>query len=296
AGSGSFASSRRKLSSEVRRGVPAAGNLLLSFPPVVGQWVHKPRAQACITCISIFRILRGDMLVYSSGAKGEDTVERVIKAQEEERRRVARDIHDGPAQMMANSILQLEIVERLISEDPSRALEEIRDLRKTIAECLREIRRIIFDLRPMMLDDLGLAPALRRYISDFSQRHGLHVEMNVLGKEARIDPIIELVLFRIVQEALHNARKHALASKVVVTLGYGVSAVGVSIEDDGKGFDLAAVSRGVAKSEKFGIAGMKERAKLLGGSLDIDTAPGRGTRVTVRIPIEDYVEGGPAGR
>lgn len=234
--------------------------------------------------------------MYPSGTKGEDTVERVIKAQEEERRRVARDIHDGPAQMMANAILQLEIVERLISEDPSRALEEIRDLRKTIAESLREIRRIIFDLRPMMLDDLGLAPALRRYISDFTQRHGLPVEMNVVGKETRIDPIIELVLFRIVQEALHNARKHALASKVVVTLGYGVSAVGASIEDDGKGFDLVAVSRGVSKSEKFGIAGMKERAKLLGGSLDIDTAPGRGTRVTVRIPIEDRGEGGPAGK
>jgi len=240
--------------------------------------------------------LGGDALVYSSGSKGEDTVERVIKAQEEERRRVARDIHDGPAQMMANAILQLEIVERLISEDPPRALEEIRDLRKAITECLREIRRIIFDLRPMMLDDLGLAPALRRYVSDFSQRHGLPVEMNVLGKETRLDPVVELVLFRIVQEALNNARKHALASKVVVTLGYGVSAVGASIEDNGKGFDLAAVSRGVGRSEKLGIAGMKERAKLLGGSLDIDTALGRGTRVAVRIPIADPDTRGSAGR
>ncbi len=223
-------------------------------------------------------------------------MERVIKAQEEERRRVARDIHDGPAQMIANAILQLEIVERLTAEDPSRALGEIKDLRKTITESLREIRRIIFDLRPMILDDLGLAPALRRYITDFTSRHGLPVEMNVLGKETRLDPIIELALFRIVQEALHNARKHALASKVVVTLGYGVSAVGASIEDNGKGFDLSTISRGVGKSEKLGIAGMKERAKLLGGSLDIDTAPGRGTKLTVRIPIEDRGESEAGGK
>lgn len=227
------------------------------------------------------------MLSSESPERGGPYRDQFIKAQEEERRRVARDIHDGPAQVMANAIMRLEIVEKLIIEDPPRASQELKELRKTITEGLREIRRIIFDLRPMILDDLGLAPALRRYVNDFSARHGLAVEMNVLGKETRVDPVIELALFRIVQEALHNVRKHALASKAVVTLGYGASVIGASVEDDGKGFDMAAVSRGLAKAEKFGISGMRERAKLLGGSVDIDTAPGRGTRVTVRIPIEN---------
>ncbi len=219
------------------------------------------------------------------GAKREDMMERILRAQEDERRRVARDIHDGPAQTMANAVIKLEIIERLIAEDPHRALEELRDLRKIIGDGLAEIRRIIFDLRPMILDDLGLGPALRRYTADFSDKHGLPVEMNVLGAETRVDPIVELALFRIVQEALSNVRKHALASRAVVTLGYGKGVVGASVEDDGKGFDLAAVTRNSGKTERFGLSGMRERAKLLGGTLDIDTAPGRGTKVSVRIPV-----------
>ena len=214
-----------------------------------------------------------------------DVVERVIKAQEEERRRVARDIHDGPAQMMANAVLQVEIVERLLSQDPSAASSELKDLKRIINDSLKELRRIIFDLRPMILDDLGLAPALRRYVDDFASKHSLPVEMKILGVETRIDPIVEVALFRIVQEALHNARKHALASRVVVTLGYGPDAVGVSIEDNGKGFDPTGLSRTWEQSEKFGLSGMGERAKLFGGSLDIDTAPGEGTKVTARIPM-----------
>jgi len=225
-------------------------------------------------------------LFYSTRQNDDDVVERVIKAQEEERRRVARDIHDGPAQMMANAVLQVEIVvERLLTQDPSAAASELKDLKRIINDSLNDLRRIIFDLRPMILDDLGLAPALRRYTDDFTSRHSLPVEMKVLGVETRIDPIIEVALFRIVQEALHNARKHALASRVVVTLGYGPDAVGVSIEDNGKGFDPNGVSRNWGQSEKFGLSGMKERAKLFGGSLDVDTAPGEGTKITVRIPV-----------
>jgi len=230
-----------------------------------------------------FRRIRG--LFYSTRQNDDDVVERVIKAQEEERRRVARDIHDGPAQMMANAVLQVEIVERLLTQDPSAAASELKDLKRIINDSLNDLRRIIFDLRPMILDDLGLAPALRRYTDDFTSRHSLPVEMKVLGVETRIDPIIEVALFRIVQEALHNARKHALASRVVVTLGYGPDAVGVSIEDNGKGFDPNGVSRNWGQSEKFGLSGMKERAKLFGGSLDVDTAPGEGTKITVRIPV-----------
>ena len=224
-------------------------------------------------------------MFYSARKKNDDVVERIIKAQEEERRRVARDIHDGPAQMMANAVLQVEIVEKLLVRDPSAAASEMNDLRRIISDSLKDLRRIIFDLRPMILDDLGLAPALRRYTDDFTSRHSLPVEMKVLGVETRIDPIVEVALFRIVQEALHNARKHALASRVVVTLGYGPDAVGVSIEDDGKGFDPTGVSRNWGQSDKFGMSGMRERAKLFGGSLDVDTAPGEGTKITVRIPV-----------
>jgi len=126
---------------------------------------------------------------------------------------------------------------------------------------------------------------LRRYVNDFTSRHNLSVEMKVLGVETRIDPIAEVALFRIVQEALHNARKHALASRVVVTLEYNPDSVGVSIEDDGKGFDPTGMSRNWEQSEKFGLSGMRERAKLFGGSLDIDTAPGEGTKVAARIPV-----------
>lgn len=224
-------------------------------------------------------------MFYSARENDDDVVEKVIKAQEEERRRVARDIHDGPAQMMANAVLQVEILERLIAQNPRVAASELNDLKRLINDSLKELRRIIFDLRPMILDDLGLAPALRRYTNDFTSRHSLPVEMKIIGVETRIDPIIEVALFRIVQEALHNTRKHALASRVVVTLGYGPDAVSVSIEDNGKGFNPGGVWPNWGHSEKFGLSGMRERAKLFGGSLHIDSAPGEGTKITARIPV-----------
>ena len=205
---------------------------------------------------------------------------RIIQAQEEERKRVAREIHDGPAQAVANVVLRAEICEKVLNQDIRVVQEELIGLKETARNSLTEIRRIIFDLRPMALDDLGLVPALRRYLGNLQERD-FPVEMVVLGQEIRLDPTIELTLFRLAQEALNNAQKYAQARRVQLTLEFAPQAVILQVEDDGKGFSLDGVEHG-----GFGLLGMRERTELLDGQCQIDSEPGQGTKVIARIPVE----------
>lgn len=207
---------------------------------------------------------------------------RIIRSQEEERRRVARDIHDGPAQSIANLVFHAEVCERLIDSDAERAKAELHDLRGHIRSTLAEIRRIIFDLRPMAIDDLGLVPALRSILDAFHDQYGLITEMVVVGKERRTDDHLEICLFRVAQEALNNVVKHAQASSVRIRVEFAPAAVIVIIEDDGIGFAEQTEESGVGH---FGLLGMRERLQLLNGTLTIKSMKGHGTKVLITAPV-----------
>lgn len=208
---------------------------------------------------------------------------KIIQAQEEERRRVARDIHDGPAQSMANVVIRSEFAERILGQGRvEEAKKELADLKETVRGTLGEIRKIIFDLRPMALDDLGLIPTLRKYIDDFTQRYPLHVEFITQGETSRLPTSIEVVIFRMIQEAMNNVAKHAKASNVIVQLRFYKDRVTSMVKDDGIGFDNNKKTR----QPSFGIMGMKERMKLLDGEMTIESAPGEGTCVTFSIPLK----------
>lgn len=207
---------------------------------------------------------------------------KIIKAQEEERRRVAREIHDGPAQSMANVVFRAEVCERLIDIDMPRAKKEISELREQVRGCLKETRKIIFDLRPMTLDDLGVVPTIKRFLDTLKERTGISYEVRVLGEEKRLDAYVEIGLFRVVQEALNNVEKHAQASEIEVIVEFNQKFVAAVVTDNGKGFDSDDENIG---KESFGLLGMRERINLLKGEVHFKSKVGQGTKVTVKIPL-----------
>ena len=214
----------------------------------------------------------------------------VIKAQEAERLRVSREIHDGPAQIMANAIYRTSICERLVDTDKEQAKTELQDLREQVRSCLGEIRKIIFDLRPMTLDDLGLVAAIHHFLEKFKNRFGIRVHVKVVGEEYRLNKHVEICLFRIVQEALNNIQKHTQEKEARVMLEYGEEYISVFVEDWGEGFLPEHVKSGEEKSECYGLIGMEERVKLLDGQFLLKSAPGRGTKIRVIVPVAQYRE------
>lgn len=211
--------------------------------------------------------------------------ERIIRAQEEERRRVAREIHDGPAQAMANVVLRAEICERLLLQGREEVAVELAQLKELVKESLKELRRIIFNLRPMALDDLGLVPTLKRYLVNLHEHEGVPVSFHVMGNDTRLGSAQEVAIYRMVQEAVNNARRHANASRIQVTIEFCESPyVTVTVEDDGVGFDMQSVQSDWVNRESFGLMSMKERIELLDGEFVVTSAVGKGTRITARIP------------
>lgn len=207
---------------------------------------------------------------------------KIIKAQEEERRRVSREIHDGPAQAMANIVFRAEVCERLIDVDMVRARKELADLREQVRICLKETRKIIFDLRPMTLDDLGLVPTIKRFLDIAKERSGLITAVRLIGEERRLDSYVEVGIFRTIQEAVNNIEKHAQASLVNVVIEFRRDTLAVSVEDNGIGFDSA----GNVGSESFGLVGMRERIHLLNGELTIKSVKGTGTKITIKVTLK----------
>ncbi|QDP41289.1 sensor histidine kinase [Radiobacillus deserti] len=208
---------------------------------------------------------------------------RIIEAQEEERRRLSREMHDGPAQMLANILLRSELIDRTFRErSPEEALEEIKDMRKMVRSSLYEVRRIIYDLRPMALDDLGLIPTMKKYLANMSEYNKIDIEFTTHGKERRFNSKYEVALFRLVQESVQNAIKHAEASSIQVKVEITESAVLVVIKDDGKGFDTKH-----KKDHSFGLVGMKERVDMLEGQLKITSKVGKGTTIFIQVPLNE---------
>ncbi|HOV79613.1 MAG TPA: histidine kinase [Bacillota bacterium] len=210
----------------------------------------------------------------------------IIKAQEEERKRVAREIHDGPAQSMANIVMRAEFCLKLLDMNPEKVRDELKALQNLVRMSLMDVRKIIFDLRPMVLDDLGLAPAIKRYLAEYKEQYGIQVEFLFFGDQRRLDSSIEIALFRIIQETVTNIRKHARAKNAVVKMEILRRKVTVHIKDDGIGFDLDKV---MAKKdlEGYGLVGIRERVQLLKGKMSIKTAQGQGTSISISVPVDN---------
>lgn len=204
----------------------------------------------------------------------------------EERSRIAREIHDGVAQSLAFASLKLDLAERLRPRDPERSDMELQQAREAIRESIREIRRSIFALRPVDLEQHGYLETVRRYSVDFAQQNNLYVDVHAPDAMPTFDVRSEAVLFRIFQEALHNVAKHAQAKRLVVRTGINdVGEAFLIVEDDGQGFNVDSIGERVTTAGGLGLKQMRERLEQRNGRFGIESEPGKGTRVTASIPL-----------
>lgn len=212
-------------------------------------------------------------------------LEQVISAQEEERKRVARELHDEAGQALTSLLLGLKHLHEQCADGAVRASAEA--LRSVAAKTLERMHDLALDLRPSALDDLGLVPTLERYVHDYGRKHELNVDFHAgVFREQRLPVESEIAVYRIVQEALTNSAKHALAQHVSVTVEIRNGAAVVVVEDDGRGFDAASLARRRDGGRSLGVIGMQERAALIGGHLTIESRPGEGTAVYLEVPVK----------
>lgn len=211
------------------------------------------------------------------------SVIRVIQTEELSRQSLVRRMHDGPASSLSNFILQAEICQRFFDVNPDRARAELNALKSVAASTFNDVKDFIFDLRPMMLDDLGVVPTLRRYVESFQEKNGISVPITVTGVERRLESHIEVTIFRGVQELLTNALSHAQATQIQVTLDLAQEHVQAIVEDNGSGFNVDDALNN--DSGTIGLASLRERIEMLGGEMNIQSSMGRGTRIQFTIPI-----------
>lgn len=211
---------------------------------------------------------------------------KIILAQEDERKRIAREIHDGVAQTMANVVLRTEIAERmLVKNEYDMVREELTELKGQVRGGLEEIRKIIFNLRPMALDDLGLVPTLRKFSQDFEEKTKIRTQFDLNGREVRLPSGMEVAIYRLVQEAFSNCSKHAEATFIRLEVQFQESTVIIRVRDNGKGFNTDNMEAVFAKGVHFGLLGMRERVELLEGKMDIESTKGVGTTIMMEIPL-----------
>jgi two-component system sensor histidine kinase DegS len=218
------------------------------------------------------------------------TVEMMIQSQEAERQRLARKMHDGPAQALSNFILQTEIAMRLFDMDHDKARSELASLKTSASTTLQKVRDFIFELRPMMLDDLGLIPTLTRSIDALKAQEGFDIRFTYSGMDQRLEPYVEVLIFRAIQELLMNAARHSQATQVKLQVDASDEEVRTSVDDNGRGMDEEVLST----SEGMGLKVIRDRVEMLGGALNIDSVPGQGTRVVFTIPLVSPVENLPS--
>lgn len=219
----------------------------------------------------------------------QELLKKVIRAQEDERRRLARELHDETCQTVTALGVRLAMVSQSTPDPVARA--EIDEARQLASHAEEEIRRLMLDLRPSVLDDLGLVSAIQWYAERQLAAHGIAVRFELGALPARLAPEVETALFRVTQEAITNITKHARAERVLVQLGVDGDRLRIEIEDDGAGFDAGGVQPSPADARGLGLLGMRERVELLGGTFRLDTAPGLGTDLTIEVPLEDAAGG-----
>jgi len=216
---------------------------------------------------------------------GAAMLEMMINSQETERQRLSRQMHDGPAQALSNFIVQAEIASRLFDLDKDKAKSEMDNLKASAMSTFHKVRSYITELRPMMLDDLGLIPTISKYIDNFAEQHGIEINKTVKGTERRLLPYIEIMIFRALQELMGNSLRHNQdqAVKIQMTVQFVIDEnfVKLIVSDTGKGFDINQVQSFTG----LGLKVIRERVEILGGFMDIDSAIGQGCRITIQLPV-----------
>jgi two-component system sensor histidine kinase UhpB len=206
-----------------------------------------------------------------------------MRAQEEERRRLARDLHDEVNQALTAILLRLEA---LAQETPPEREPEVAELKRLVNQAMDGLLNLARQLRPSALDDHGLVPAVETQLKRFSSRTGIEVRLDTRGEPDELPEVVQTAIYRVAQEALTNVTRHAGATVVELDLGEHEGAAELRVRDDGDGFDPAVVARAAAEEATggLGLVGMAERARLVGGELDVRSAPGGGTSITLRVP------------
>lgn len=224
-------------------------------------------------------------------SKGTANIVRIVQAQEDERKRLADQLHDGPAQSLTNFILQAEICQRLFNRDPERAAEELNSLKESASGTFQKVRDFIFDLSPMMLYDLGVVPTVRRYADSFREKSDIEVEVEIGGEERRLDQYLEVMTFRSIQELMIHGRDYAAATHLKVQLTMGAQAIKITVRDNGRGFDAEAlfsgnvVKPGQLDSRSEALAAMRERYDMIGGQMSV-TSSDEGSVVRLELPVQ----------
>lgn len=210
----------------------------------------------------------------------------ILEAQEMERKRIARDLHDSTVQSLTNIVHKTEYCSKMVDKDPLQVKFELMDMMDRLHEAIDDMRRIIYDLRPMSIDDLGFVPTIQRFIQQNKKEHeNMEFEIKVTSESDEVDlpPVVTLTLFRIIQEACNNIFKYSEANHVTISIHYGEEEIELEIADDGVGFDKNEIGKD-KKSSGFGLSIMQERAQLLCGEFSIQSEIGNGTSVLVSVP------------
>lgn len=210
----------------------------------------------------------------------------LLEYQEIDRKRIARDLHDTTVQNLTNLVHKTELCSKLVDIDTVRVKLELQTMIGTIRNTINELRTIIYDLRPMSLDDLGLVVTIEQYVNKLMINSDLVINFNVENEEVKLLPIINLAIFRVIQEACSNVIKHARAKKIDINLSYSNESLDLSIEDDGIGFNFVeTIKNDNSNISNFGLSIMKERIYLLSGKIDFITEEGKGTKILIKIPM-----------
>jgi signal transduction histidine kinase/CheY-like chemotaxis protein len=252
------------------------------------QFPEKERALLSTIALQVAISIENAQLYKGSREKQmqvERLLSKVIVAQEEERKRIAGEIHDSIAQSMVGILTKIHTSQSLLSVNPEKVAEELEELRKIVADSVKEVREIIFNLRPSSLDDLGLVPSLENVIKRIERDTGIGIDLIVNERNLRLPSILETVAFRIIQEALNNVKKHSGARKAWIELYFEPTRLSLKIVDNGKGFNWESLSNKFIEGSSFGFLSMKERASLVGGLVDITSEENKGTTVSVEIPV-----------
>jgi len=237
-------------------------------------------------------------LVQGSTDKLSDTIEKVsrknqlelwiVETQEAERRKIARELHDGPAQNLASILIRLDLIMRMLPEDRNDIYQELETIKAIGAESLTDVRSIMYDLKPYLMDEQGLHNTLQEYFNEYETKYDFSIDYRVFGQRRQYDLALEVGLFRLVQEAITNVRKHAKVNKALVKMEDSGSTLTLVIKDEGCGFDLEEVEQ----RESYGLLGMQERVRLFGGELQILSQPREGTQIIIKVPLEREADDG----
>lgn len=234
---------------------------------------------------------RGDADGDGEQFNARELIIRIVDAQEEQSERLARLMHDGPAHSLTNFMLQAEICEKMFERDPEKARAELTALKEAARSAFSKVRRFIFDLRPMMLRDLGIVPTLRRYLEAFSDETDIATEFEFTGRERRFEHYREALLFRGVQAVLQNARDQSGATAVHVALDLTDDTIRVVVEDNGRGFGSGRLSLDPSNSAALSLGTLRERVELVGGRVQVESGPEHGARIEISLPAGPEVRG-----